>query len=102
MKKFLTTAALFTASVAAFAQQPAAAATAAAAKGFDGHYLAHIALGLAALGGGIGMGKAIASASEGIARNPQASGNIRTTMILGLAFIESLVLYVLAVAFAIK
>lgn len=99
MKKFLTTAALFTASLAASAQEPAAAA---AAKGFDGHYLAHVALGLAALGGGIGMGKAIASASEGIARNPQASGNIRTTMILGLAFIESLVLYVLAVAFAIK
>ncbi len=99
MKKFLKSAALFTASVAAFAQEPAAAV---AAKGFDGHYLAHIALGLAALGGGIGMGKAIASASEGIARNPQASGNIRTTMILGLAFIESLVLYVLAVAFAIK
>lgn len=97
MKKFLKSAALFTASVAAFAQEPAAAA---AAKGFDGHYLAHIALGLAALGGGIGMGKAIASASEGIARNPQASGNIRTTMILGLAFIESLVLYVLVLAFA--
>ncbi|HET6329321.1 MAG TPA: ATP synthase F0 subunit C [Holophagaceae bacterium] len=97
MKKFLKTAALFTASIAAFAQEPAAAA---AAKGFDGHYLAHIALGLAALGGGIGMGKAIASASEGIARNPQASGNIRTTMILGLAFIESLVLYVLVLAFA--
>ncbi|HTL97585.1 MAG TPA: ATP synthase F0 subunit C [Holophagaceae bacterium] len=100
MKKFLKTAALFTACAAAFAQQPDAAA--AVAKSFDGHYLAHVALGLAALGGGIGMGTAIGSACEGIARNPQASGTIRTTMILGLAFIESIVLYVFALAFAIK
>ena len=99
MKKFLKTAALFTASVAAFAQEPAAAA---AAKGFDGHYLAHVALGLAALGGGIGMGTAIGSACEGIARNPQAAGTIRTNMILGLALIESLVIYAFALAFAIK
>ena len=97
MKKFLTTAALFTASLAASAQEPVAAA-----KGFDGHYLAHVALGLAALGGGIGMGKAIASACEGIARNPQAAGNIRTNMIIGLALIESLVIYAFALAFAIK
>ena len=100
MKKFLTTAALFTISVAAFAQEPATAA--AVVKGFDGHYLAHVALGLAALGGGIGMGTAIGSACEGIARNPQAAGVIRTNMILGLALIESLVIYAFALAFAIK
>ena len=99
MKKLLKSAALFTASVAAFAQQPAAAAV---VKSFDGHYLAHVALGLAALGGGIGMGTAIGSACEGIARNPQAAGTIRTNMILGLALIESLVIYVFALAFAIK
>ena len=100
MKKFLTTAVLFSVCAAAFAQEPTAAA--AAVKGFDGHYLAHVALGLAALGGGIGMGTAIGGACEGIARNPQASGNIRTNMIIGLALIESLVIYAFALAFAIK
>ena len=47
---------------------------------------------------GLGQGKAISSACEGIARNPGAAGNIRTTMIIGLVLIESLALYTLAVA----
>ena len=44
----------------------------------------------------------MAAAVEGVARNPQAAGNIRTTMIIGLALIEALVIYVLVAAFAIK
>ena len=59
---------------------------------------AGIAIGLAALGGAIGMGLAIAKASEGIARQPEASGNIRSTMMLGLVFIETVVIYALIVS----
>jgi F-type H+-transporting ATPase subunit c len=44
----------------------------------------------------------VVAACEGVARNPQAAGAIRTTMIIGLALIEALVIYVLVAAFAIK
>lgn len=60
---------------------------------------AGLAIGLAALGGGIGQGKAAAAALEGIARNPQASGKVFVPMIIGLALIESLVIYALVIAF---
>lgn len=59
---------------------------------------AGIGLGIAALGGAIGQGKAIASALDGIGRNPGAAGKIMTPMILGLAMIESLVIYSLVVS----
>ncbi|HWR97593.1 MAG TPA: ATP synthase F0 subunit C [Candidatus Methanoperedens sp.] len=59
---------------------------------------AGLAIGLAAIGGGLGQGKAVASALEGIARNPGAAGKIVTPMIIGLAMIESLVIYGLVVA----
>src|SRR5258708_11377131 len=48
---------------------------------------------------GLGQGKAIAAAAEGIARNPGAFPSIRFSLILGLALIESLALYVLVLAF---
>jgi F-type H+-transporting ATPase subunit c len=54
-------------------------------------------LAIAALGGAIGQGRAIASATEAIARNPGAVGEIRGALILGLVLIESLVIYVLLV-----
>ena len=60
---------------------------------------AGIGLGLAALGGGIGQGKTAAAALEGISRNPAATDKIFTPMIIGLALIESLVLYALLIAF---
>lgn len=53
---------------------------------------AGLAIGLAALGGGLGQGKAASAALEGISRNPQASGKIFTPMIIALALTESLVL----------
>jgi len=56
-------------------------------------------IGLAALGGGIGQGRAAASAVDGIARNPQARGALFVPMILGLALIESLVIYALIISF---
>ena len=59
---------------------------------------AGLGIGLAALGGGIGQGRAAGSALEGIARNPGAAGQIRGPMILGLALIESLVIYSLIIS----
>jgi F-type H+-transporting ATPase subunit c len=61
---------------------------------------AGLAMGIAAGLCGIGQGKVGASACEGIARNPGAAGPIRLAMILGLVFIETLVLFTLAVVFA--
>jgi F-type H+-transporting ATPase subunit c len=58
---------------------------------------AGFALGIAAVGGALGQGRAIASATEAIARNPGAAGEIRGVLILGLVLIESLVIYVLLV-----
>ena len=57
-----------------------------------------LGIGLAAAGGAIGQGAAIRAACEGTARNPDASGKISQSLILGLAFIESLVIYALLVA----
>ena len=59
-------------------------------------------LGIGALGGGIGQGRAAAAALDGIARNPAASGKIFTPMIIGLALIESLVIYCLVMAYLIS
>jgi F-type H+-transporting ATPase subunit c len=58
---------------------------------------AGFALGIAAFGGALGQGRAVASATEAIARNPGAVGEIRGVLILGLVLIESLVIYVLLV-----
>jgi F-type H+-transporting ATPase subunit c len=52
-----------------------------------------LGIAIAAFGGALGQGKTAASALDGIARNPGASGKIFTPMILGLALIESLVIY---------
>ena len=59
---------------------------------------AGVAIGLATLGGAIGMGLAIANTSEGISRQPEASGNIRSSLMLGLVFIETVVIYALIVS----
>lgn len=63
---------------------------------------AGLAIGVAAFGGGLGQGRAVASALEGIARNPSASDRIFTPMIIGLALIESLVIYGLVIAFILQ
>lgn len=62
---------------------------------------AGLAIGLAAFGGALGQGKAAGAALEGIARNPNASSKIFTPMILGLALIESLVIYALIISFMV-
>ena len=63
---------------------------------------AGFAIGIAALGGTIGQSRAAAAALEGIARNPNAAAKIQTPMILGLALIESLVLFALVIAFLLQ
>jgi F-type H+-transporting ATPase subunit c len=62
---------------------------------------AAIAVGLAAAAGAIGMGIAIAKSAEGIARQPEAESKIRTTLMLGLVFIETAIIYALIVAILI-
>ncbi len=59
---------------------------------------AALAIGLAAVGGGLAQGRTAAAALEGIARNPGAAGKITGPMILGLALIESLVIYAFVIA----
>jgi F-type H+-transporting ATPase subunit c len=59
---------------------------------------AGLAIGLAAIGGSLGQGRAAAAALKGIARNPSASGKIFMPLILSLALIESLVIYALVIA----
>ncbi len=84
---------------AAFAAETAAAPADSGKFAFFGTVAAAsaIGIGIAALGTGIGMGLGIGRAVEGIARNPEASGKIMTTMIVGLALIESLAIYTLVV-----
>lgn len=62
---------------------------------------AALCVGLAAAAGAIGMGWAIAKSSEGISRQPEAEGKIRTGLMLGLVFIETAIIYALIVAILI-
>jgi F-type H+-transporting ATPase subunit c len=84
----------------AFAQTAAAASNDFDAKGMA--YLgAGIAIAIAVLGGALGQGRAAAAALEGISRNPSAANRIQTPMILGLALIESLVLFGVFIAYTL-
>ena len=56
-------------------------------------------VGLAAVGSGLGLGRAVGSAMEAIGRQPEASGKIQTAMIIGAALIEALTIYALVVFF---
>lgn len=62
---------------------------------------AGLGFGLAAGLGGLGQGRIGASAVEGAARNPGAAGTVQTMMIIGLALIESLVLFALVIVFVV-
>lgn len=70
------------------------------AKG-DKAVAAAIAVGLAAAAGAIGMGMAISKSVDGIARQPEAEGKIRTTLMLGLVFVETAIIYALVIAILI-
>jgi F-type H+-transporting ATPase subunit c len=88
-------------SAVAFAQNadPNTAATAHADLAKFAALAGGLGLGIAAAGGAIGQGRAAAAALDGIARNPSAADKLFTPMILGLALIESLVIYMLIIAF---
>ncbi len=58
---------------------------------------AAFSIAFAAFGCGLGQGMSIKSSVEGIARNPEASGKITVTMMIGLAMIESLCIYALVI-----
>jgi len=62
---------------------------------------AGIGMGLGAIGTGIGQGIAVGGAVEGVSRNPGASNKILTTMLIGLAMIESLAIYALVISLII-
>ena len=106
MKKFLVatawTAAVWMVSAAVWAQTaaPAAAKAADGSVWFFGLTVlgAGLAIGLGAIGAGIGQGITVGKALEAMARQPESAGMIQTNMIIGLAIIESLTIYALAVA----
>ncbi len=63
---------------------------------------AGLAIGLGAIGPGIGIGLLGLGAMQGIARNPEATGQIQTNMILAIAFAEAVAIYALVVALLLK
>jgi len=83
----------------AFAQE--AAGTAPVARDIWKFVAAALVLGVAAFAGAFGQGKAVAAACTSMGRNPGAAGPVRITMIIGVAFIESLVIYALLISFII-
>lgn len=103
--KLLTTLGLALTALAALATDALAAA--AAAGGADSEVLkwriisSSFALAVAAAAGAVSQGRSIAAALEGTARNPGAGGDLRVSMIIGLALIESLVIYTFVICLII-
>ena len=64
----------------------------AASGGIDNKGLAALTYGLAAIGPGIGIGYLVGQSVQAMARQPEAAGMVRTTMFLGIAFVEALAL----------
>ena len=62
---------------------------------------AGLCMGIGAIGPGVGEGTAVAHALDGMARQPEVSGNLRTTMILGCAITETTGIYALLISFLI-
>lgn len=87
---------VFAVAMPAFAADDATAAADSALG--DKAMAAAVAVGLAAAAGAIGMGWAIAKSVEGISRQPEAEGKIRTTLMLGLVFVETAIIYALVIA----
>lgn len=62
---------------------------------------AAIAVGLAALGAGIGNGLIVSRTVEGIARQPELKGSLQTTMFIGVALVEALPIIAVVIAFMV-
>ena len=82
----------------AFADSPAAAVEQSGASNLVGFGLA-LGLAIAAFGGALGQGRAISTAVDAVARQPEAGGRIQTMMLIGVVFIETLVIYMLLICF---
>jgi len=63
---------------------------------------AAIAMGVGAIGPGLGIGILASKAMESIGRNPEATSKVQTAMILAIAFTEAIAIYALVVALIIK
>jgi len=87
--------------VAAPAMAQEAGAAAAPQKNMWQFVGAAFAIAIAAAAGALGDGRSIAAACDAMGRNPGGAGPIRITLIIGLALIESLVIYALIIAFMI-
>ncbi|HSS21726.1 MAG TPA: ATP synthase F0 subunit C [Pyrinomonadaceae bacterium] len=96
----LAVAAVLMTTMTAFAQAPGAEPANVSYKGYVA-IAAGIGFAIAVFGGAIGQSRIGAAACEGAARNPGAAPKIQVMMILGLALIESLVLFALLVVFAV-
>jgi F-type H+-transporting ATPase subunit c len=94
----LATGTLMIMAMPAFAQPPAATEAAGSSAGLKA-IAAGVGFAIAVFGGALGQSRIGAAACEGAARNPGAAGRIQTMMILGLALIESLVLFALLIVF---
>ncbi|KYG66722.1 ATP synthase subunit C [Bdellovibrio bacteriovorus] len=101
MKKMMLVLATMMVSVSAFAQETVNATVTTNDRGMVA-IAAALAIAISVLGGALAQGKTAATALEGIARNPAASGKLLIPMILGLALIESLVIYALIIALGLK
>lgn len=62
---------------------------------------AALAIGLGGLGPGLGIGLAVRGAMEALGRNPEAAGDIRTTLIIGAALAEAVAIYAFVIAIII-
>ncbi|HEU4338850.1 MAG TPA: ATP synthase F0 subunit C [Planctomycetota bacterium] len=82
----------------AFAGNDAPAKAESSATNLVGFGLA-LGLAIAAFGGALGQGKAISTAVDAVARQPEAGGRIQTMMLIGVVFIETLVIYMLLICF---
>jgi F-type H+-transporting ATPase subunit c len=60
-----------------------------------------LAVGLGAIGPGVGIGIVVSGALQAIGRNPEAEGTLRTTMFIGIAFTEALFIFALVIGFMI-
>jgi F-type H+-transporting ATPase subunit c len=61
-----------------------------------------LGVGIAAVGSGIGLGRAVGSAMEAMGRQPEAIGQIQVAMVIGCAFIEALTIYALLSVFILQ
>lgn len=96
-KSLLMTLAMVLLASAAYAADAAAPAVAGAAVGPTAAWATALGMAIAAGMCGLGQAMGLKAACEGTARNPEAGGKLTVTLILGMAFIESLAIYALVV-----